>query len=146
VAIITGTTWLVLTVLLRFILPQSVQFVLSVVIAVMFVILPIANHVGIFVAIRRHNNQVQDAVSGQNLSVIFRREKKAAIDMIIVISVLLLCLAPAVVVNVVAAGDTFKVLYVWSVTIMFVNSSINPVIYLARNSDIRNAVRSMMCF
>lgn len=145
-AIITGTTWLVLTVLLRFILPQSVQFVLSVVIAVMFVILPIANHVGIFVAIRRHNNQVQDAVSGQNLSVIFRREKKAAIDMIIVISVLLLCLAPAVVVNVVAAGDTFKVLYVWSVTIMFVNSSINPVIYLARNSDIRNAVRSMMCF
>ena len=135
-----------LTVLLRFILPQSVQFVLSVVIAVMFVILPIANHVGIFVAIRRHNNQVQDAVSGQNLSVIFRREKKAAIDMIIVISVLLLCLAPAVVVNVVAAGDTFKVLYVWSVTIMFVNSSINPVIYLARNSDIRNAVRSMMCF
>lgn len=145
-AITTGTTWLVLTVLMRFILPESVQYVLSMGIGVMFVILPIANHVGIFVAIRRHNNQVHDAVSGQNLSVIFRREKKATIDMIIVVSVLLLCLASSVAVNMVAVGDTFEVLYVWSTTVPFVNSSINPIIYLARNSDIRSAVRSMMCF
>ena len=145
-AITTGTTWLVLTVLMRFILPESVQYVLSTGIGVMFVIFPTANHVGIFVAIRRHNNQVHDAVSGQNISVIFRREKKAAIDMIMVISVLLLCLAPSVAVNMAAVGDTFKVLYVWSTTVLFLNSSINPVIYLARNSDIRSAVRSMMCF
>ena len=58
------------------------------------------NHVRIFFTIRRHNIQMQDAVSGQNLAVIFRREKKAAIDMFIVIAVLMLCLAPAVAANI----------------------------------------------
>ena len=58
-------------------------------------ILPILNHVGIFIVIRLHNNQVTGAVSGPNASsIIFRREKTAAIDMIIVIAVLLLCLCP----------------------------------------------------
>ncbi|KAL9969103.1 hypothetical protein ACROYT_G021272 [Oculina patagonica] len=91
-AFITGTIWLVITILLRFILPDFAQFVLSHILGVIFVILPIVNHVGILIAIRRHNNQVAGVVSGQNASVIFRREKKAAIDMLIVIAVLLLCL------------------------------------------------------
>ena len=82
---------------MRLILPILIQFFLSTGIGVIFVILLIVNHVRIFFAIRRHNNQVQDAVSGQNLAAIFRREKKAAIDMFIVITVLMLCLAPAVV-------------------------------------------------
>jgi len=69
-------------------------------IGLIFIILPIVNHVRIFFTIRRHNIQMQDAVSGQNLAVIFRREKKAAIDMFIVIAVLMLCLAPAVAANI----------------------------------------------
>jgi len=90
-ATVTGSIWLIVTGFMRLILPILIQFFLSTGIGVIFVILPIVNHVRIFFAIRRHNNQVQDAVSGQNLAAIFRREKKAAIDMFISITVLMLC-------------------------------------------------------
>jgi len=146
-ASITGTIWLMVTVLIKFILPDYIQFVVAIGIGVIFVILPIVNHIRIFFAIRRHNDQMQDAVSGQNLAAIFRREKKAAIDMFIVITVLMLCLAPAVVSSIfeVAFGEHNGVVYVWTTTLLFVNSSINPVIYLARNSEIRNAVKGVLC-
>ena len=113
-----------------------------------FVILPIMNHVGIFKAIRRHNNQVIDAVAAQSASILFRREKKAAIDMLIVIAVLLVFLVPAIAVNLFQGfiGDKFEVLYAWSIVGTYLNSSINPLIYLVRNNDIRSAVKSMMCF
>ena len=97
---ITGTTWLVLrAVFLKFILSKYLDFVLSHVLGGIFVILPIFNHVGIFVAIRRHNKRVVGAVSGPNAASIFKREKRVAIDMIIVIAVLLLCLCPLIAVN-----------------------------------------------
>ncbi|KAL9969263.1 hypothetical protein ACROYT_G021459 [Oculina patagonica] len=90
-AVITGTTWLIMVILMTFILAGFPVFVLGQLLLVIFFILPIANHIGIFITIRRHNKQVAGAVSGQNLSVIFTREKKAAIDMVIVIVVLMLC-------------------------------------------------------
>ena len=117
-------------------------------IGLIFIILPVVNHIRIFFAIRRHNNQMQDAVSGQNLAVIFRREKKAAIDRLTVIAVLMLCLAPAVAANIFHEflGDQSGFFYVWSTTLIFINSSMNPLIYLARNSELRNVLEAMMCF
>ena len=104
---------------------------MSTVISAILFILPIANHVRIFLDIRRHNSQMHDAVSGQNLSVIFRREKKVAIDMLLVIAVLMLCLAPGVAISIFKRllNDQYDVLYVWSTTLfinfLFINSSIN---------------------
>lgn len=114
--------------------------------AVFLLILPIANHVGIIISIRRHNKQVADTVSEQDLSALVRREKKVAIDMIIVIAVLLFSLCPAVVVNMFedVLVDEFEVLYVWTTAILYLNSSINPVIYFVRRSEIRSAIRSMI--
>ena len=147
-ATITGTVWLILTGFMRLFLPILIQFLLVTVIGVIFFILPIVNHIRIFFLIRRHNNQVQDAVSGQNLTVIFRREKKAAIDMFIVIAALMLCLAPAVASSIFqdVLGEHYGFVFVWTTTLLFVNSSMNPVIYLARNNEIRNAVKGVMCF
>ena len=110
--------------------------------------MPVVNHIGIFIAIRRHNRQVVEAVSGDNLSVIFRREKKAAIDMIIVIAVLLLCLAPSVPVNIFAVSfpDKSGVLRLWCASLVYANSSINPVIYCVRKRDIRRAVKAILSF
>lgn len=142
----TGTIWLMLTILLRFILQDPVQFYISLSLGAALVILPIVNHVRIFFVIRRHNNHVQDAVSGQNLSVIYKREKKATVDMLIVIAVLMLCLAPGTVISVFRFGDNFEVLFPWSLAFTYINSSINPVVYLVRNSGIRNNVKALMCF
>ena len=68
-----------------------------------------------------------------------------AIDMVIVIAVLLFCLVPIVVVNMFKAFlvDEYEVLFVWTTAIFYFNSSINPVIYFVRRSEIRNAIRSM---
>ena len=99
-ASIAGASWLMLTALMQFILSEVAGFVLGLVFAVILFILPIVNHIQIFSAIRRHNNQVHDEVSGQNLSALFAREKEVAIDMFIVIAVLLLFLAPALIVNI----------------------------------------------
>ena len=146
-SIITGTTWLIWSILMLSILPKDVQLALSLWEGAIFFILPIVNHVGIFTAIRRQNNLVQDAVSGQN-SVLFRREKKAVIDMFVIVVVLLLCVAPVFVVNAFKRflRENFQIMFAWSTSLVFVNSSINPVIYLVRSREIRNAVRSILCF
>ena len=145
-ATIAGTMWMVLTALVHFILPQNDGFVLSMVLGVILLILPILNHVRIFIVIRRHNNEVRDAVSGHNLSAIFTREKKVAIDMLIVIAVLMIFLTPGLVVNMLAGllGDKFEFWFVWTTSLIYVNSSVNPLIYWARYTEIRNAVKCMI--
>ena len=121
---------------------------MDLVVGVFLFILPIANHVGIFIAIRRHNKQVADAVSGQDSPALVKREKKVAIDMVIVVTVLLFCLMPIVVVNMFQdfLVDEFEVLYVWTAAVLYLNSSINPVIYFVRRSKIRSAIKSMLHF
>ena len=145
---LSGTTWLICLSLNFFILPGFYSFAMIMALGVVLLIVPIVNHIGIFIAIRRHNRQVVDAVSGNNLSVIFRREKRAAIDMIIVTGVLLICLAPALAVDITQLffPDRFDFLWLWSNSLVYVNSSINPVIYWVRKSDIKGAVKSMFSF
>lgn len=145
---ITGAIWLLWSVLRLFILDDNIQFFLSICLGVLFFIVPIVNHVGIFLAIRRHNNQIHNAVSGQNLSALYKREKKAAKDVFTVVVVLLIFLTPVLVVNMFQEilHENFEVMYAWSTSILFINSSINPVIYFVRNEEIRDAIRTMMRF
>ena len=133
-------------ILRNFILPALTGLMMDLVVGMLLFILPIVNHVGIFIAIRRQNKHVADAVSGRDSSALVRREKKVAIDMIIVIAVLLLSLVPIVFVNMFQKFlvDKFEVLYVWATAVLYFNSSINPVIYFVRRSQIRNAIRSMI--
>ena len=144
---LSGATWMMYSSLTMFILPVY-SIIMTLVLAVVWIIVPVVNHIGIFIAIRRHNRQVVEAVSGNNLSIIFRREKKAAIDMIIVIIVLLICLAPSIVVNIflVSFPDKSGVMRLWCASLVYVNSSINPVIYWVRKGDIRRAVKSILPF
>ena len=147
-SIITGITWLLLSILRLFILDENIQFFLSLCLGVAFFIVPIVNHVRIFLAIRRHNNQIHDAVSGQSSSALFRREKKAAMDMFTVGTVLLIFLIPALVTNMFKKllHEKFEVMYAWSTSFLFINSSVNPVIYFVRNREIRDAIRTMIHF
>ena len=50
-AAITGTTWLMLTLLIRLILPAYPQFIVSTSIGLILFILPIVNHARIFLAV-----------------------------------------------------------------------------------------------
>ena len=136
-----------ITILTLFILPAPLGTALRLTVGVIFVILPTFNHVGIFIAIRRHNNEVVDVISVMNASVLLRRETKAATDMLVVSAVLVLCLVPAmagVLLRRVISADGFTPLNVWSTNLIYFNSAINPIIYLLRNSELRNAVRLML--
>ena len=136
------------TTLTLFILPAALSTALRLTVGLSFVILPTVNHVGIFIAIRRHNNEVVDVISEMNASVLLRREKKAATDMLVVSAVLVLCLVPAIVGSLLHGGFSadygFTPLNVWSTNLIYFNSAINPIIYLLRNSELRNAVRLML--
>ena len=52
-----------------------------------------------FIAVRYHNRKVKDMVSSQQLQGIVRREKKVAINMLIVSVVLGICVIPKYVIT-----------------------------------------------
>ena len=86
-------------------------------------------------------------VGEQQLSVIFRRELKIATDMVAVVVILVACLGPILGVNVALNLGFVKIhgyLYPWAFTMMYLNSSINPFLYLTRNRELRNALRSVV--
>ena len=73
-------TWLVFSVLLRFILPDPIEYYTAMALGVVFFTLPDVYHVRIFNAIRRQNNQLHAVGLGQNITAIYKREKKAAVN------------------------------------------------------------------
>ena len=99
-AIISTASWLLVTIVVYAFLNGIARFGLLAVCVVVFIILPAINHVRMFLAIRSHNSQTVGQVGAQQLSVIFRREKKVAADMVIVVMVLVACLGPILGVNI----------------------------------------------
>lgn len=136
-----GLTWLLVTNLSKFVLPIKLASILG----VGFIILTVINHIGSFIAIRRHDNKVMDVMAMVNTSIILRREKKAFFDMLVIIVVLVLCLVPSLVYRWfdVILSDGFEPLQVLSTNLIYINSSLNPIIYL-RNVDIRRALKSLI--
>ena len=136
-----GLTWLLVTNLSKFVLPIKLASILG----VGFIILTVINHIGSFIAIRRHDNKVMDVMAMVNTSIILRREKKAFFDMLVMIVVLVLCLVPSLVYRWfdVILSHGFEPLQVLSTNLIYINSSLNPIIYL-RNVDIRRALKSLI--
>ena len=119
--------------------------------ATLCIFLPIINHVRMFLSIRRHNRQVVDTVSQQQLLVIFRREKKVALDMLIVAVAVIACLGPLLVNQLLYKFfpnlfNLYNLLYPWTFTMIYLNSSINPVLYISRNQELRSALKAVTPF
>ena len=104
-------------------------------------IFPIANYIIMFIAVRYHNRKVQDMVSSQQLQGI-RREKKVAINMLIVSVVLGICVIPKYVITYFCQsfGSLYPSLFVSSTTLLMLNSSTNPVLYIWRDPGLRAAL------
>lgn len=146
IAILTSTIWLLYAVFSRFIFPYFAGYITRLIATLCFIVVPIANHVRMLFDIRRHNRQMGDAVAVQQISVVLRREKKVAIDMFVVAIVLLASLVPVVSMKVFELyyPQVHAIALPWALTVTFMTSAINPVFYLTRNPDLRNAVKSIL--
>ena len=61
-----------MTILIHFIVPYTVNYVLLLISAGLSISLPTVNHVRMFLSVRRHNNQVVGNVNQQQLNVTFK--------------------------------------------------------------------------
>ena len=97
-------------------------------------------------AVRRHNSQMGDAVTAAQKADILKREKKMAVNMCVVAVILLASLMPGLSSKIfeLRYPEAYAIVYPWNMTVPFITSSINPVFYLTRNPNVRNAVKSTL--
>ena len=131
---------------MQYVFPSFGGKIFSSVVATAFILVPAVNHGRMLFAIRRHNNLIVGAAVSSELSAMFRREKKVALDMAILILLLLFSLAPLIL-NKIIIEKFFPKLYgilkPWGSTSVFLISALNPLLYILRNKTLRDEMRSV---
>ena len=146
IAILANVIWVLFAMFTRFVLPKLLGYIAHLIAGAWFIFVPIVNHIRMLFAIRHHNRQLGDAVAADQMSAVLRREKKVAIDMCIVSIILWASLMPALSMKIFELHypRVHAIALPWSLTGAFMTSCVNPVFYLKRNQNLRNAVKSMM--
>ena len=114
----------------------------------------------VFRIIRQHQQQVQGNQSSQNFgqpAINLAKYKKSVVTILYILALFSFCFLP-VIVCLVAGGridDRFDVAlalslplrtaFMLSMVLLFLSSSVNPVLYLWRMNDIRNGVKQLFC-
>ena len=104
--------------------------------------------------VRRHENQIHDQNAsnpGQcpanNRLLGIRRYKKSTLTMAFIVGIFVLCYIPILCVKIVHRIEGYtisvKTAYLYATTVVFLNSSFNPVVYCWRITDIRRAVKDV---
>ncbi|KAL9964079.1 hypothetical protein ACROYT_G027658 [Oculina patagonica] len=110
--------------------------------------------------VRRHENQIRDQENFQTADscpVNYRlsrimRYKKSTLTMLYIVGIFVLCYIPFLCVKIVHKIDGYttsvKTAYLYASTVVFLNSTFNPVVYCWRIPDIRRAVKEVCssCF
>ena len=108
-------------------------------------------YIRIYLVVRRHKNQIQvqvQQVTQADEVANFSSIAKSAVGIFYVYLVFLICYLPYL--TVLALIETkgpsiiFKKIYLFSITIAFLNSSLNPVIYCWKMRHIRHAVMNIL--
>ena len=110
-----------------------------------FLLLTTLVYIKIYLTVRRHRNQIQ-ALQVQNPN--FASLIKSAVSTFWVYLVFLVCYLPFFICSVVVAiygpNIALNTLVLFSYTLVFVNSSLNPVIYCWKMRHIRQAIMAML--
>ena len=143
---LTGMSWFLLTGLVQFVFSRAAGKIFAITMPIIFIAVPIVNHVGMFLAVRRHKSFTAGAGISSHLSVVLQREKKVALNMAIISLVLLLSLSPGLLNKIVEAKwpKLYIFLYPWTLTMVFLVSLLNPIIYTLRNKTLRIRIKSVL--
>ncbi|XP_078379311.1 melanocyte-stimulating hormone receptor-like [Oculina patagonica] len=122
------------------------------IVSFMIITILVANfavYLKIYLIVRRHQNQIQHQQQQANNENLFsvKRFKKSAINTFLVYILLLCCYAPYSL----SAQMTFsgvgvlQNVYMTTFTLVFLNSSLNPLLYCWRDREIRTAMKQLLC-
>ncbi|XP_078351942.1 adrenocorticotropic hormone receptor-like [Oculina patagonica] len=104
-------------------------------------------YVRIYKVVRYHRNQIQNQCHIQNNETIeAAREKKSALNAFYVYIITLTCYLPNLVASILLEVDNTRmstlVAYYFSIFFLFLNSSLNPLVYCWRYREVRNIVKN----
>jgi len=132
--------------------PKNISYIVFAIFGVVCLIISAMLYFQIYFAVRRHRNQIQAlqvqqvAQNGQIENT--ARLRKSAVGTFYVYLVFLLCYVPQIcsfaVVAICNLSAGVKVFSMFSITLLFLNSSLNPVIYCWKMRHVRRAVMDML--
>ena len=154
VAVVVISVWLCSAFVSLMILwgPLSAQDFISTISAVFGFVITLVVYIRIYLNVRRHKNRIQsvqirnEAQSKEikNLTVLI----KSTIGIFYVYLVFLICYLPfiicKVVIRIYGSSIVLKKLYLFSLTLMYLNSSLNPVIYCWKMRHVRHTIMDIL--
>ena len=139
-----STVWLLI--------PKIYSIVIGIFATVSLVLTAFFNY-KIYLAVRRHKNQiqvlqVQQVTQNDEAMVNAARQMKSAVGTFYVYLVFLVCYLPFISINVVKAitgpGALIKPLFDYTYTLVLLNSSLNPLVYCWKMKHIRHTIMNIL--
>ena len=133
-------------------LPFDIHSLIIFIVGVYGLLLTTLVYIRIYLAVRRHKNQIQalqvQQVAQTDEMVNFASLVKSAVGIFYVYLVFLLCYLPFLIcfvaIKINGPSIALKRLFLFSATLVYLNSSLNPVIYCWKMRHIRHAIRDIL--
>ena len=146
--------WITITVLRFFVVSRKILRIIAVNFLVITSAIMFMAYILIYRLVRRHQFQIRQQCftrspdDNRNKNIDMVRYKRSTITMLYILGFFLLCYFPFLLVMLVelAIGETLqsKAAYLYTVTSIFINSALNPLIYCWRMMEIRTAIRKII--
>lgn len=120
-------------------------FIVSGVVVLLFVTISTFSYTVIFRTMQRQQTQVQDVLGNQNTGLNMARYKKTVFNALWIHFTLVACYLPFTVITVLITVVGFSKFLFWAevltVSLVYVNSSLNPFLYCWKMREVRQAVK-----
>lgn len=146
--------WIAITVLRFFVVSRQILRIIAINFLVITSAIMFMAYIMIYRLVRRHQLQIRQQCftsspnDNRNKTIDMVRYKRSTITMLYILGFFLLCYFPFLCVMLieVAVGETLpsKAAYLYTVTSIFINSALNPIIYCWRMMEIRVAIRKII--
>ena len=132
--------------LVRFFIPKNIMYVIFVIIMSICIITATSLSVKLYLTLRRHINHIQVPQEAQNdQGEIVLRKRKSAMASLFVYLVFMACYLPhicslLIIATISEQRNDVQLLWLYTLTLSFLNSTLNPLIYGWKMKQIRNTV------
>ena len=132
--------------------PRSTRDAVSLVIAAVGLILTFVSYIRIYLTVRRHKNQIQSIqIRGEAQSDAmknFAARIKSTVGIFYVYFLFMICFLPSLIssaaIRIFGSSIVLKRFHLLSVTLIYLNSSLNPVIYCWKMRHVRHAILNIL--